>query len=113
MSSKLPDFQQRLKSPIAHVGSDHGQSRYNREVRESLQRVNEKIDYQLIDVAVATTATQVTHNLGRPWKGWDIWDQDANTNIWRVVAPSGSPSDDSKYIYLQAGSAVNIRLMIL
>lgn len=110
---KLPDFQQRLVTPPTHPAQEAGQAKFNRDVRDAVMRLNDKSDYQLIDVALGTTTIRIMHNLGRPWKGWDVWDRDADCRIWRVAVPAGEPSDDSKYLYLQASASVNARIMVI
>lgn len=54
-------------------------------------------------IALNTTAVNIEHGFGRPWRGWRVIDKDAAQDIYR-----GTTVDDTKYITLRSATgAVN------
>jgi hypothetical protein len=61
----------------------------------------------LIGQQIGTTATRISHGLGRPYQGYIIVDQDASATVWTA-------SSDLKgaYITLQASAPVTASLWV-
>lgn len=57
-------------------------------------------------VAITTSATNVSHLLGRAVRGWVLVDKDADARVWRQGAAT------PLLLPLRASAAVNVRLYV-
>lgn len=61
------------------------------------------------DVAIGTSATEITHGLGQTVRGWFLVKQDTNAIVW---APSTATSTPLQTINLQASTSCTVSLII-
>lgn len=61
---------------------------------------------QEVTADVGTTATEIRHNLGRPWQGYLVLRQNANAILWAPASPSNIS------LTLQSSAAVSVKLWI-
>lgn len=69
---------------------------------------NAFLQQDIVEVAVGVTPTRIIHKLGRLPK-WVVVDKNADARVWRV---SSTPTDDSRFFYLQASAAVTVKLLL-
>jgi hypothetical protein len=62
----------------------------------------------LTSVAIGTSSTEVAHTLGRRVVGWVVVRRDANAVVWE----STTQTDRTRFLTLQAGSAVTVDLLV-
>jgi hypothetical protein len=61
------------------------------------------------DISVGTTATDVAHKLGRPYRGWWVVDNDTAATIRRDAS---STADNAVFLTLIASSAATVSLWV-
>ena len=62
------------------------------------------LDGELIeDVVLSTTGVNVSHGLGRPWRGWVVVDIDTTATVYRA-----SSDDESVFLRLRASAGTPI-----
>jgi hypothetical protein len=70
--------------------------------------LNPLLDYIILkDVTIGTTATEITHKLGRAWRGWMVTSRTSS-----VVPYETTQSDTTKFLTLIASSSTTVDLYI-
>lgn len=105
----------RLPAVTAHRGGDVGQNDFNERVSGVLKSVLGKplFDYEVIkDVAIGTSATKVTHRLGRPYAGWIVVRRTDSVVPYEATPGAGEESDPARCLWLTAASATTVTLLV-
>lgn len=83
-----------------------------RPIEADLARIKEHPLFRgvYLDVDLVTgTPKRITHGLGRPWQGWFVTRNDADTGPYEV---NRSSTDRKRELWLQAGGNVSLTIYL-